>query len=507
VNYIIVSGLLSGILLILVLVSFLKYRKVDYSKYDSEFSASKLLFIGEYLVEKVTKGIVYRIEGKKYKKYYDNYQKLYSSREADELAKVHFYAKYSLMTIVFLSFMILSFLTSVKTYKEFIKESEALEVVVDRPEYMDESITKEYVVKIENDGQTYEEKVQVVIPDKEPTLEQITENIVKVKERLYTEVLNGNESFDAVTDNLELYKKDDLYGASLIWEVSDESIMTNKGRIRLENLKEEITDLVLNVTIEIKDSTENVEIPIKIIKANPIAMNELLERDLNIALAEEGERNDEVYRLPDNFVSQNEDLNISWDVYKEEVSFDNSLLLIFLGVLLSILFFRVVDSKLDEKLTNKKNQMQLQFPIFADKFILLYSCGISPVESVKMYLTSNRKSDGKLNYFDKELQYMLEEIEIGGAALDDAFLKFGKRSRVPDILKFSTLVAQDINRGDKNLSETISNLISDAWAERKKLVLELGNQASTKLLLPMMIMLLMVIIIVITPAVNTFSKF
>ncbi len=506
-NYIIVSGILVIITLIIIFIASSKYGKIDFSEYDDMVISSKILFIGKFIVDDLTGKSVYKLEKNNVEKVRENYEKLYGGKVAKECAEIHYYSKYSLVILGLFAFSMFAMLSSVMTYREANAEKDVLEEVIDRPDYQTDAIVKDYVATLEYDGEVLERRVAVSVPAEQPTLEQQRENMDLALKRIEQYALKDNASFDKITGNLKLYEEDVLYDASISWETDSPEFVSHNGVVRLDLLEEDETPAVLTATVIVGELTEIKEIPITIIKPNPLSLSSLVAKDLNVALKDEGSANKSEYVLPSSFSSMNEEVKITWSVYEEEVSYRTSGVMLFFGIVLSILFFKVVDDRLNEKLKDKQNKMTIQFPVFADKFILLYSCGISPVEAIKIYLQSFEGNIGKDDYLNNELIFMLEQIEFGGEAIDDALLQFGKRSRVPDILKFTTLVSQDIRKGDKNMAESINKLVIEAWEERKKLVLELGSKASTKLLLPMMLMLVLVIILVMTPAINTFNSF
>lgn len=506
-NYIIVSGILVGITLIIIFISSTKYGKEDFTEFDDMVISSKILFIGKFIVNDLTKKKVFDWEKSNYRKVNENYEKLYGVKAAKECTTIHYYSKYSLVILGLFIFSMFALLSSTMTYRDAMAERDVLEEIIDRPDYREDAIVKDYVAMIEHEGESMEQRVEVKVPAEFASPEQQRENMDTALERIDQYALKKNKSFDHVTGNLKLYEEDVLFDAKLDWTSDTPKIISHNGVIRFDLLEEAETQAVITATVTVGDLVEVKEVPITIIKPNPLSLGNLVAKDLNVALRDEGKKEQTEYVLPSSFSSMNEEISVSWSVYEEEVDYRNSLVMLFFGIVMSVLFFKVVDDRLIEKLKDKQNRMAIQFPVFADKFVLLYSCGISPVEAIKIYLQSFNGNIGKDDYLNNELIFMLEQIEFSGESIDDALLQFGKRSRVPDILKFTTLVAQDLRKGDKNMTESINKLVSEAWEERKKLVLELGSKASTKLLLPMMLMLVLVIIIVMTPAINTFNSF
>ena len=71
--------------------------------------------------------------------------------------------------------------------------------------------------------------------------------------------------------------------------------------------------------------------------------------------------------------------------------------------------------------------------------------------------------------------------------------------------KLCSLLVQNLRRGNDTLLEILQEEAENSFEERKNLARELGEEAGTKLLLPMMIMLGITMLIIIVPAYFGFS--
>ena len=106
---------------------------------------------------------------------------------------------------------------------------------------------------------------------------------------------------------------------------------------------------------------------------------------------------------------------------------------------------------------------------------------------------------------------MYEEILLtcnelqSGRSESEAYDHFGKRCQVSVYMKLSTLLAQNIRKGSNDLLHMLRQEADIAFAERKNLAKKLGEEAGTKLLLPMMMMLCIVMVIIMIPAYFSFT--
>ena len=82
----------------------------------------------------------------------------------------------------------------------------------------------------------------------------------------------------------------------------------------------------------------------------------------------------------------------------------------------------------------------------------------------------------------------------------ESYEQFGKRCGLKAYRKLAALLTQNLRKGSKGLSELLRTEADQAFEERKAAAKKRGEEAGTKLLLPMFMMLSMVLLIVIVPA-------
>ena len=88
----------------------------------------------------------------------------------------------------------------------------------------------------------------------------------------------------------------------------------------------------------------------------------------------------------------------------------------------------------------------------------------------------------------------------GGVAEQEAYERFGKRCMLSSYMKFSMLLSQNLRKGSKGLSEVLKMESIQAFEMRKSEAKKRGEEASTKLLIPMFLMFAVVLVIVMIPA-------
>lgn len=174
----------------------------------------------------------------------------------------------------------------------------------------------------------------------------------------------------------------------------------------------------------------------------------------------------------------------------------------FQGVLLVyvLLLFGVLiisdDLKLNNKVKKRRLEIQLEFPNFVNKLTLLINAGMTMSKAWEKISADCNKT----GYFYSEVEKTILEIKSGKSEAE-TFSQFAKRVKTPEISRLMSTIIQNTKRGGNDLVLSLRLLSNECWEMRKNTIKRLGEEASTKLLFPMMIMFFAIIIIVITPAI------
>ena len=97
------------------------------------------------------------------------------------------------------------------------------------------------------------------------------------------------------------------------------------------------------------------------------------------------------------------------------------------------------------------------------------------------------------------MKVTLNEMQ-SGVTEAESYERFGRRCKVQEYVKFGALLSQNLRKGTKGLVQLLRIDALQAFEERKTRARRLGEEAGTKLLLPMFLMLSVVLVIVVVPA-------
>ena len=163
----------------------------------------------------------------------------------------------------------------------------------------------------------------------------------------------------------------------------------------------------------------------------------------------------------------------------------------------------VTGQKLKDAVDKRRQQMQMDYPDVLSRCALLLGAGLTLQGSFRKMVEEYRASNTTKRYVYEELAVTVQEME-NGVTEAKAVENFGKRTQLLSYMKFSGLISQNLRKGSRQLLSLLENERINALAERKEAAKRLGEQAGTKLLIPMMLMLVTVFIIILVPAFMSF---
>lgn len=173
----------------------------------------------------------------------------------------------------------------------------------------------------------------------------------------------------------------------------------------------------------------------------------------------------------------------------------------FLSFLLSALILAVFVyiyhiRSLDDRLKRKKRRILTELPELLNKLVLLVNAG----ETVQGALFRCLPEDPKDSPLYLELQKMVNDLS-NNHSLQQVMEEFGKRCSIQEVSLFTTTVLLNYRRGGEDFVHSLRELNRGLWEKRKALAKTLGEEASAKLVFPMVGIFLIVTVIVAAPAV------
>lgn len=410
--------------------------------------------------------------------------------------KLYWYQKISLFLFIIFSFSCISMIISLQAV---MIKSNTFEASLVRPNEGegDSNITLQFRMENENDmEEVYEDEITIQNKERLYTDKEWSEVLDKAIPFLEQEMLGENVTAGYIDKNLNLINNIPSTGITVEWIPSDYRLITGSGKLINENMTDGKTDTIITAILKYEDKRVEHTIPLTIwpvkIDSKTMLYKELQDtldiREKDTALAKEWE----LPRRVGNYL-------LTWQIPER----NSAITVLLLGVFGSVLLWAFMDKSLDDKMKLRKNQMLLDYPEIINKFNLLVNAGMTIRQSwIKICEDYRQKSvlgSRQTRYAYEEMLLTLHELKLGVAEAN-AYEQFGTRIGLMPFMKFSSMLVQNLKKGNKNIIELLKQEAKEAFLERKETTKRLGEEASTKLLGPMMIMLLIVLSIILMPA-------
>ena len=200
------------------------------------------------------------------------------------------------------------------------------------------------------------------------------------------------------------------------------------------------------------------------------------------------------------------DLKLPEKISNKEASYyrkmdSRGLVLIMMSVLMGVLLYALEIQNQRKEQENRKQQMILDYPEIVNKMTLFLGAGMTAKRAWRKIAEdySRQKELWGERYAYEEMKVSCREMD-SGIAESESYENFGRRCDVQMYIKFGALLSQNLRKGTKGMTQLLKSESVQAFEERKARAKRLGEEAGTKLLLPMFLMLAVVLVIVIVPA-------
>ena len=324
--------------------------------------------------------------------------------------------------------------------------------------------------------------------------EQLEELYESAKEELEAVILGENKTLEHVETDLNLVTELPGYPFLMEWESRDYSLIDSEGILQKTDISGEGEPVGLNVIFTYEDFRAEYMFYIQIY---PETLTEevRLERALLEAAkrAEAESREKEALLLP----SELEGERLVWKGQR-----DNTWAGVLFGlVCTAVLVYFLKDEDLKKEIKKREEQMQRTYPEVVSKLSVYLGAGVTLKTAWEKICEDYEKgkTDRGRNPVYEEMNIACQEMKSGISEMA-AYERFGKRCGTQLYSKFSALLTQNLRKGSTKLGTLLKEESRLAFEERKNAARKAGEEAGTKLLLPMMLLLCIVMVMILLPA-------
>ena len=437
----------------------------------------------------------------------DSIKALYITSKPELRQKLYWCNKISVIIAIFILFNMLSLLGQLGD----ISDSIVLDgKYVARPEHGEGSSEVELNV-------TMQQKGEGETADKLPVI-QAQDLTIHIEERTYSEeelsvifeeaiqfltidVLGNNESTERIYSNLKFSRTIPGTSISVDWDTEDYNLIqldgtVNNEKVGPEGVRTTVTATLIYHEVQTRHCISFCIMPREYSEEERLWMK--LEEEIT-TVAEKSEA-ESLLELPDTL----EQYHLSWN----EKEGNAGLNMFILGIFMAIVIWIYGDKELDKQMKKRKEQMILDYPEIINKFTLLVNAGMTVKQAwnkiAEDYSIKTIQKHSKKRYAYEEMLTTARELKLG-LPEGSAYEQYGRRIGLIPYIKFSSLITQNLKKGNKGFTELLMREATEAFEERKEIAKRLGEEAGTKLLVPMMIMLIIVFLIILIPAFRSFG--
>lgn len=328
-----------------------------------------------------------------------------------------------------------------------------------------------------------------------------TKEIKKVFDRAISQmerrILGTNKSLDHIEEDMELIQEIPEEPIAVEWELDRYDVMNIYGELQHEALEEKGSIINMKAVLTYKADPKNQALYQCTAILYPKELKgaaKLVEKVRDAAeQTEEDTRTEKKLNLPDTV----DDKVVS---YYRKMNMRGAVLAV-MAVLVAILLYAQEKQNEFKKDKEKRLQMLLDYPELANKFTLLLGAGLTVRNTWKKMVRDYEEhiEERGIRYAYEEMKITLNEMQ-SGVTEAESYERFGRRCKVQEYVKFGALLSQNLRKGTKGLVQLLRMDALQAFEERKARARRLGEEAGTKLLLPMFLMLSVVLVIVVVPA-------
>lgn len=336
-----------------------------------------------------------------------------------------------------------------------------------------------------------EQTVTVKVSPRVYTKQEADAVFFEIMDRMEERIRGKNESLQEVSENLQLPSYLDEYGVRVRWHSSEPERLSSAGTIETEIEKKQ--EVVLQAEFLAGEYRADFELPVTLVPKKRTE-EELLKKHFS----------EEVSRL-DEQQKQYSSLQLPMEYQGKALSYRSAektsyAVIPLLGVLMAMLLLLQEKSKQQQLEKKREQQLLLDYPEVVSKLQVLVGAGMTVRNAWgRMIHDYESAPEKKVRPAYEEMRQTYYQME-NGTAEGAAYRDFGRRCRLQPYLKLSSILEQNRKTGTKNLRELLYREVEDAFELRKNLAKRLGEEATTRLLAPLLLLLFVVMIFILVPA-------
>ena len=180
---------------------------------------------------------------------------------------------------------------------------------------------------------------------------------------------------------------------------------------------------------------------------------------------------------------------------------DTGSILLVMTLSAAVLIYGLKDRDLQTEVIKRRAHMKYEYPMIVSKYALYLQAGMTVRGAFEKISGEQRRIYSKRNPIYDEMNYACNELSTGVSerkVLDN----FARRTGVQEYTRLCALLTQNLKKGNTLLVQRLQEESAQALREELQDQRRRGEDAGTKLLMPMGLLLMLVLVMVVIPAFN-----
>lgn len=309
-------------------------------------------------------------------------------------------------------------------------------------------------------------------------------------------MLGDNESLDNIQVDMKLETSIPDSGLKVSWSSDAYEIMDERGMVNNQNLPEaQIVRLQLELSYEEIAESREYEVVVQ-----PKQLTGVEEEQRRLQKSVEALVQDARYEQEVVIPSDIQGVHLIEEGNQDSIP---GMILILGMVFGSMLWFRQKE-QLQLQLKQQNRELLREYPCLVNQLVLYLEAGATIKGAFERILHQYEMAEKKEHPLYEELMVMWNEMH-SGVTQEQAYMNLGKRIGLLPYLKLTSLLTQQIRKGAAGVIPLLEEEEHEAFERRKEQAKRMGEEAGTKLLVPMIILMVISMLIVVCPAVMSFA--
>ena len=340
---------------------------------------------------------------------------------------------------------------------------------------------------------------EIQVEEQKYTQKELNELFVKSLPVLEKTILGANESLNDVNQPLQLVQQLEGFPFTIRWEISNYRLLGADGEPG-EDVAPEGETVQLIASYAYFTYRQEYEFYARIYPRERTPEEQWEQEVLDAIAGQDLETQyEQVFTLP----TQIGTVAVEWIEEKENYSLGLFMLFLIAGVTL----FFARDRELHQQIQKRQQELLCDYPAILSKLTLYLGAGLTVRGACHRVVKDYEQAGGnktKKRYAYEELSFACHEMD-NGVSEAVAYEQFARRCGQNCYSKLAALLSQNSKKGNSNLLQQLRTESEHAQEERRNLARKMGEEAGTRLLLPMMLLLVMVMLMILVPAMLSFG--